>query len=536
MPTDPSAESNDVQAVFEELRSIVTNRLAADRELRRAVQLLAQWLATCAADPPVSPAAPPASDNPVVPVVEGLECDAHSADVNSRVGAATTIQVPPPDGEQIAQLLNRFGSAVSLSAAAPTPRPRIETPTARSIDELNIIAKRMALKAVACDWAVKRYDAEAGGYGFDPVKPEYERIRAAATTMQPCFLWMINQSTLHIARDDWITLGGCYRACADAINAVIEFPVEFNRDTDLLKLMAETQSAILAAMVASGAHQQWTDHDQQFVFGWCRDEASRRLAFIDFLSRDSLVDPSLHAGMAARIARVVDDLRRSRTAEKSRRRGLNTVRYHVEQLADADEATDHHWKRICEGVREFIAAGGAPSNVELVERFAPIADDVPEEMLGTELRTVLQFVDQQAARLEAQEQRPAAPARQASPDVQRVRDALRGSRVVLIGGDERRYAKELIEREFELAELDWQVSKPHQSVSYFEPAVARKETRLVMLMIRWASHSFEAVADMCVRHNKPFVRLPRGYNPHQIAHQIVLQASMELQIPGAPID
>jgi hypothetical protein len=45
----------------------------------------------------------------------------------------------------------------------------------------------------------------------------------------------------------------------------------------------------------------------------------------------------------------------------------------------------------------------------------------------------------------------------------------------------------------------------------------------VLLAIRWSSHSYGEVRDFCEKHGKLFVRLPGGYNPNQVAHQILLQ-------------
>ena len=52
---------------------------------------------------------------------------------------------------------------------------------------------------------------------------------------------------------------------------------------------------------------------------------------------------------------------------------------------------------------------------------------------------------------------------------------------------------------------------------------------VVALAIRWASHSFGDVRAFCDRHGKPLVRLPGGYNPNQVATQILAQCSERLR-------
>ena len=54
---------------------------------------------------------------------------------------------------------------------------------------------------------------------------------------------------------------------------------------------------------------------------------------------------------------------------------------------------------------------------------------------------------------------------------------------------------------------------------------ARQDVAAVLLAIRWTSNSYGAVKDFCRKHGKVFVRLPSGYNPNQVAHQLLLQAN-----------
>src|SRR5205823_2887284 len=84
----------------------------------------------------------------------------------------------------------------------------------------------------------------------------------------------------------------------------------------------------------------------------------------------------------------------------------------------------------------------------------------------------------------------AAGAEEPSPEVHAVAELLRGRHAVLIGGVERAASRRAIERAFGLSELNWISTRPHESVTIFEPAVARAEVAVVLLAIRWASHSY----------------------------------------------
>jgi hypothetical protein len=94
---------------------------------------------------------------------------------------------------------------------------------------------------------------------------------------------------------------------------------------------------------------------------------------------------------------------------------------------------------------------------------------------------------------------------------------------------ERTTSRTLIERAFKLDKLNWLTTRPHESITYFEPAVARPNVALVLLAIRWSSHSYGDVKDYCDKYGKPIVYLTAGYNPNQIAHQILTQVGDRLR-------
>jgi hypothetical protein len=100
--------------------------------------------------------------------------------------------------------------------------------------------------------------------------------------------------------------------------------------------------------------------------------------------------------------------------------------------------------------------------------------------------------------------------------------------MVLIGGHRSPEAIKALKDAFGLLELFWVETKEHESYKRFEPFVARSEVAVILLAVRWASHSFAEVGEFCVRYGKPLVRLPGGYNPNQVAAQIMSQCSSRL--------
>ncbi len=61
------------------------------------------------------------------------------------------------------------------------------------------------------------------------------------------------------------------------------------------------------------------------------------------------------------------------------------------------------------------------------------------------------------------------------------------------------------------------------------PFIARADVDAVLLAIRWSSHSYGDVRAICEKYGKEFFRLPAGYNPNQVAHQLLQQRGNKSQ-------
>ena len=81
-----------------------------------------------------------------------------------------------------------------------------------------------------------------------------------------------------------------------------------------------------------------------------------------------------------------------------------------------------------------------------------------------------------------------------------------------------------------LRELNWVATRSTESLDIFEPYVVRPDVVLVLLAIRWTSHSYGEVRQFCERCGKPLVRLPGGYGPNQVAFQVLQQCGDRLRV------
>jgi hypothetical protein len=363
---------------------------------------------------------------------------------------------------------------------------------------------------------------------FDAVKPEYNAIREEAGTMQPLYLWMIDRETARIARDDWVMLSGCYRNMARAAQLVASFSEGTDAPIDFVRLLAESQSMVLSAL---GMVEVSRDVVQLGLFDWCRDEAQKRGEFVSHLSLSDMANPALWGGLQARIDAAVERCEEDRTRDKAQKKNLNTIRYHTSQI-QVDESSDHanDWNRIHSAMQRFFDTGGKASDPRLVDLLVPLADLIPEEhaLQKDTFRRTLPFVDQRIAN-QARSLPVAEGDRAPSPELVEARELLRGKVAVLIGGEAREPARKLLEQELELKELRWLSSREHESLSSFVPDVRRNETALVLLAIRWASHSFEEVQAACNQFDKPYVRLPGGYGANRVAYEIIRQQGARLK-------
>jgi hypothetical protein len=114
-------------------------------------------------------------------------------------------------------------------------------------------------------------------------------------------------------------------------------------------------------------------------------------------------------------------------------------------------------------------------------------------------------------------------------EVSEVAERLNGKSGVLIGGACRPRAKLGLEKAFRLTVLDWIEGRGvGRAFKKFKAYIARPDVAVVLLAIRWSSHSFGKVKKYCDKYGKPIVWLPAGYNPNQVAHQILIQCGDRL--------
>lgn len=206
---------------------------------------------------------------------------------------------------------------------------------------------------------------------------------------------------------------------------------------------------------------------------------------------------------------------------------LNRLRFHLERVVSGGaHDPDEEWARLAALTAEALASAPDGASVELRRLLEELARRVAERRLVDNvyaLEVELERVAKSGAHRAVEPRGPRTP-------VEQVADLLHGRALLVIGGDPRREHAEKLRAAFGLREVLWpQTSETNPSVSVFEPYVARSEVAVVLLLIKLNRHGVtEELPAVCERHGKAVVRLVGGYNPEQVAAQILKQAGKKL--------
>jgi hypothetical protein len=393
-------------------------------------------------------------------------------------------------------------------------------------EDLVQLETRCRRKCDAASWAAERLRRAREGNVFqvenaptDPMTVEW------ADRLTDSFYWL--QSSPDSSPADISLLdnvGGCFEAVAEALTLVRTTLEEHPGNQKVLErpllLVAEAQSALRGAVQRLGAT---TDSDQLEVFEWLKVIAARHHVYIKrFMRAEELADPAGWYELLGRIESAAATSKQYRLPPSQ----VDRIRERLERV-QGNKNCDENWLPLINVVDEIVAEGVPPSNREIRELLLPLIDDLPaREDFPNGFRLVLREIDRFLAARSAPLR--STVAHEPSAEVKQAARLLDGKSIVLIGGNRRREAQESMRRALGLKDLVWIETKEHQAVDAFEPLIERADVALVLLAIRWSSHAFGDVKQICDRHGKLLVRLPGGYNPNQVAAQILSQTSAQL--------
>lgn len=405
----------------------------------------------------------------------------------------------------------------------------------REVDELEPVERRCRMKADGCRWAAERMRLMNEQADFrTEIAPLDWAIVEQARIIPDCRLWMnSSEAPVPATPDDYEVVGRCFEALGEAISLVRDVLVDLSGQkshlTVAMQLSAEAQSALRAAVQQIAGP---TDHDQIAAYAWLRATTSARRILIErYMVADDQADPENWQDILARIESFRLSIVQARRRECRKGTLLGALSHLSDRLMCCDESERRHlWEEAVKITDDLISLGVPPSDRQLRDVLLPVIDDAPDvQPASRAIRLVQREIDRvRDRRTSVANDRKIA----GTSEVQDAARLLSGRSVTLIGGDCRPERKQALEEAFNLKELVWVETTPGQSVNSFAPFVARPEVALVLLAIRWASHSYGGVRRFCDRYHKPLVWLPAGYSPNQVATQVLAQCSDRLSDPS----
>ncbi len=501
--------SADSSASFEEVLAALGRKLDRDPELQC---LLSQVLARFTAEVPETrdegtlTTEEEPRDEPAIAALAGIASPLPPANLASY--------------EQLSSLVQDSKRGLSLRPAPPPPTRRAgPAPIAT-------IRQRLQLKHQATEIARERAEARLRGEPVAAPGRSFNEVIARAKTQPNCYLWMCNPEHNSVPPASWAEAGQCFSVLLRALTVFEEAqrtPDNHDSIAPALHLLAEAQSAVRTASSSLNVE----DADQMDLYLHLLDWSGSEQIFITrYMRADDRADPARWQNLSVRVDALAQKIAGVDAARKSRSELLGKIRYEAGVLGRNPLQPMDNWGKIITSVDQIISAGLPPSNAGLRTMLVRHLDDMPAELeLPENFRRFLHEVD---THLATQEPGAAAPQESRAPtlEVQKVAAFLSGSQVVIIGGDCRHEARRSMISAFGLADLNWIETRAHQTSSQFESAVARDNVKLVLLAIRWSSHSFGDVKTFCDRYSKPLVRLPRGYGVNQMAVEICNQCRL----------
>ena len=313
--------------------------------------------------------------------------------------------------------------------------------------------------------------------------------------------------------------GGCFETVAEALGLACDQKDRKGALERVLQLLAESQSLLRVSLQKVGAPSTRTNLRSTSGAGTA---ARHRIFLKRFMRGDDTADPADWAGLLARI----ETLAGSRPHSQRQKAILDELRSHVTKIAEGEPSNDD-WQAVIKTVEELLGDRVPPSSREIRDLLLPIIDGLPDlGELPAGFQLVLREIDRYLATRTPRSTAAIAPKPTAA--LQEASRLLSGRSLVLIGGDRRPDAQDVLRAALHLKELVWIGTRAHQSIKGFESVIADPDVALVLLAIRWSSHAFGDAKQFCDQYRKPLVRLPGGYSPNQVAAQILAQCSGQL--------
>jgi hypothetical protein len=522
----------NLQALVEALARLVRTRLAESAEVRDVARCLGTWLldeVQRASSDIDRPRAEPEAAQPA-PLDEA---PAQREATTTESAPPTEEPAPPQPTTTIPLRLGDAALQIAVpGATVPNPAPQIVRPNredwtafaerARPLD-LALIERRSRLKADGAAHALRQPPTFASSGERDAWRWRMDELIWEAKSLDSCFLWMFYRPWPRVPDEILRSVEAAYRAHAEAARLVLRLDeMEEHRSEGIREaflMLAEANSALRVALFDTPLPGE--DDDQRQAHFWLRQETASRSIYVGrHMSVDDPADPERCPALLEQIAEQHRRLDTRSEHEKEERRLLSKLKYHgkllVQNEDDRDEQAgrievllDEAWRRPMRQRTSRIEEALGPEACALLAARGLLADRAPSA--GGE-RAVEGGGEQRRAWSES---------------VERARSVLRGTAIVVVGGERYPDAMERMREAFEVSEVLWTELREHASSLPLRAPIARPETSVVFVIIKLAGHAHtEDARRYAAAAGKPCVLLTGGYNPEAMAHAMLEQTSI----------
>lgn len=526
--------TSSFEKCLEAARDYAQEQMHQSEPLRRLVRHLGEWLVSLSesaetANQPTEATSATASPAMKVPQDEVRSVQPTAPPISEIVTLKVgdmAVKVPVSGTEH--EIHRAKASAEAEPAAPALVHPSI---TRGGGVDLKLIENRCRLKAESCRLYIE--------HRVVPQKLAVDEMIAQAKKMPNCFLWVFWRERAQPDDDVLRLIADCYDALAAAAGLVAFCIDESNGATgdDLeqaMQLFAEANSAMRIAL-----EQTWLtapDGDQDDAHQWlARETAMRRIYLERYMRLDDPADPAAAPSIVERAKQQRTRIEQRASARKQVDQLFKQIRYHARRVMDAaaGEAETHDWRKIAQAIDGLMAQGVKPNDRRITDALEPIRSrtwPAEAERSAAVDAAWAATAARQAANEASTETNEPTDTRSWSDQVLAVRQVLRGTSCVVIGGEPRPDAIERIRDAFELADVQWVRLSEHGSGEAMRAPIERPGTSVVLVLVKLAGHlHVEEARQYAQRAGKPCVLLTAGYNPEQIAFAIAEQVSGEMR-------
>lgn len=427
------------------------------------------------------------------------------------------------------------GSLADLDAAhrAATEPPAADTNGHFQREEIDLalLAQRSRLKAASCRLYVRRRATADDPDAEQEVLSSMNQMIEHAKSLRGCFLWVFwryeeqpEDERLEIIAHNYEALAESAELCDAMLRSTLG--VKPAHVEQAFQMLAEADSALRQAL-----HWTWLtnpDTDQDEAHTWLRQQTRDRQIFVPrYMKVSDPADPRRAASLLGEIRSLAALLSDRKEATSRIETTLKKLRYHARRLPGEGAGDAYDCQRVNLCVEELLELGVAPNDGRLRDALRGLSHETfpPDAPAGEIVRAILAGDQVAADKMPEDSLEPRWSAR-----VAEARGLLEGSSIVVVGGERRPDAVDRLKDAFALQNVEWMSLTEHGSAEPLRAPIMRRGTRLVVVLTKLTGHLHADEARAYAREaGVPFVTMPAGYNPEQVAEQVLIQAGERLR-------